>query len=93
MKAVLIAAALATVVVGPAAAKSKHRAGASAPAAAQQAFGAVTPFGTPDQVRMSPARETALRECSDLAKRYADKDSVMPTQQFRACMAWHGQPE
>jgi hypothetical protein len=38
-------------------------------------------------------RETALRECSAMAGKYADYVGHMPIMQFRACMAQHGQPE
>jgi hypothetical protein len=38
-------------------------------------------------------RETALRECSAMAGKYADNVSNMPIMQFRACMAQHGQRE
>jgi hypothetical protein len=87
-----IAVALAALVTGPALAQT------GAPligpnAQASQAFGAVTPFGSPTQRGMSPTREAGVRECSAMASRYADKDSNMPIMQFRMCMAQHGQPE
>ena len=92
MKTYMIAVALTALVAGPALAQTG--APLTGPnAQAGQAFGAVTPFGSPIQGRMSPAREAAIRECSAMASRYADKDSNMPIIQFRMCMAQHGQPE
>jgi len=73
------------------------------------AYGAVTPFGSPAATRsggnlptgtqntgagMSAARETAMRECAPMSRRYAESTwGTMQVQQYRTCMAQHGQAE
>jgi len=93
MKRYIIAAALAAVVVVPASAQSpgsrtgKMRSG-------HEAFGVVTPFGSPTEMRMTPARDAAIRECNGLAaKTYQVRDSNWPILMYRACMAQHSEPE
>ena len=93
MKTYMIAVALAALVAGPALAQTG--APLTGPnAQAGQAFGAVTPFGSPIQGHMNPAREAALRECNTVAaKWYPTRDSNIAFQQYRMCMAQHGQME
>src|SRR5262249_38156354 len=63
------------------------------------AHAAVTPFGSPagSQNRsnhMKTARETALRECSQISRRYTQTTwGSMDGHQHRTCMAQHGQME
>jgi len=65
---------------------------------AAAAYGAVTPFGTPGAAHSSnhsvSDRDTALRECSTIARRYQQTTwANMEIQQHRTCMAQHGQME
>jgi len=63
------------------------------------AYGAVTPFGSPgtDQSRKNntgAAREAAMRECSNSAAPYKQTTwGSMELHQYRVCMMRHGQPE
>ena len=82
------------------------RGGAASPLAA---YGSVTPFGSPAATQnvgnpragtrdagagMSAARESALRECAVLSRRYTQTTwGNMETHQHRTCMAKHGQME
>ena len=60
---------------------------------------AVTPFGSPAGSRnrsnhMQTARETALRECSQISRRYTQTTwGSMDGHQQRTCMAQHGYME
>ena len=65
---------------------------------AATAYGAVTPFGTPGAAHSSnhstSDRETALRECSTVSRRFLQSTwGTMDVHQHRACMAQHGQAE
>jgi hypothetical protein len=61
---------------------------------AGQAFGAVTPYGFPGKAPMNAEREAAIRECNAVAaKWYPTRDSNISFQQYRMCMAQHGQME
>jgi len=65
---------------------------------AAAAYAAVTPFGTPGAAnggnQSTSARDTALRECSAISRRYQQTTwANMEIQQHRTCMAQHGQPE
>ena len=61
---------------------------------AYQAYGAVTPFGSPTPDRGGGSREAAIRQCTSMAGKFPEKDSsTMPGLQYRACMARHGQME
>jgi hypothetical protein len=63
------------------------------------AYSAVTPFGSPsldvkNADHVSAARAAALRACSAVASRYTEYTwGDMEFQQYRACMAQHGQME
>jgi hypothetical protein len=63
------------------------------------AYGAVTPFGSPSLDLSRPdhvdaARAAAIRTCSGVASRYTEYTwGDMEFQQYRACMAQHGQVE
>jgi len=63
------------------------------------AYGAVTPFGSPTdrqnpQSTMSPARETAVHECSLMSRQYLETTwGDMQMHKYRTCMMQHGQPE
>jgi len=64
-----------------------------------EAYGAVTPFGSPNidakpAKGVAAAREAALRECSAKARAYTQTTwALMEVHQFRTCMMQHGQPE
>jgi hypothetical protein len=64
-----------------------------------EAYGAVTPFGSPTdrqnvQSTMSHERETALHDCSTVSRKYLDTTwGNMELHQYRTCMMQHGQPE
>ena len=61
--------------------------------APHQAFGAVTPFGSPATVT-NASRDTAVRECSALATPYREPTwGNFEIYQYRTCMAQHGQVE
>ena len=91
MKTYMMAAALAVLVAAPAFAQTG---GPRTGAQPFQAFGAVTPFGVPGQMHMDAARQAAIRECNAAAaKWYPTRDSNISFQQYRMCMAQHGQPE
>lgn len=48
----------------------------------------------PDESAMTPARENALRECSEIANRFVQKDwGVMQDEHMSSCMVEHGQPQ
>jgi hypothetical protein len=63
------------------------------------AYGAVTPFGSPtlDQnaaSHLSAGRAAAIRACNAGAAKYSEYLwGDMEFQQYRSCMAQHGQPE
>jgi hypothetical protein len=58
-----------------------------------EAFGAVTPLGSPATVT-NASRNTAVRECSALAAPYREYTwGNYEIYQYRACMAQHGQVE
>jgi hypothetical protein len=100
MKLLVVGVALATLVASPAFAQSYvHQGGRSAfarvapgPAPFQSpyaAYGAVSPFGSP-----SVGRAAAIHQCSGAAARYNEYTwGDMEIQQYRACMAQHGQVE
>jgi hypothetical protein len=59
-----------------------------------QAFGAVTPFGSPANAPDGGSRETTLRQCSAESRKYTQTTwGNMDMHQHRACMAQHGQME
>ena len=59
-----------------------------------QAFGAVTPFGSPTNTPDGGSRETTLRQCSTESRKYTQTTwGNMDMHQHRACMAQHGQME
>jgi hypothetical protein len=100
MKMFVVGVALATLAASPAFAQT-HAApgGARFQSSSYSAYGAVTPFGSPsldlnskDHVRA--ARAAAIGECSARARKYTEYTwGDMEFQQYRACMAQHGQPE
>jgi hypothetical protein len=56
------------------------------------AYGAVTPFGSPGERHVSAARAAAIHQCSAVAARYTEYTwGVQEIQLYRACMAEHGQ--
>jgi hypothetical protein len=76
----------------PAAAQRSHGRGA-AQTSPYNAYNAVTPFGSPTKAT-NTAREQALRDCSQLAAAFKENTwGSMHIQQYRSCMAQHGQPE
>jgi hypothetical protein len=88
MKMLVAAAAFATLV--------------TAPAFAQPAYNGYGAFnrldrpaiGTDGRIHISSARAAALRECSAVAAQYPEYEwGNMEIQQYRACMAEHGQVE
>lgn len=57
------------------------------------AYDAVTPFGSPANAATTQ-RDAAIRECSGHAAAYEEGPwGTMQIQQYRACMAQHGQAE
>jgi hypothetical protein len=57
------------------------------------AYGAVTPFGSPLQTT-NTGREQALRDCNQTAAPFKENTwGSMQIQQYRSCMAQHGQAE
>jgi hypothetical protein len=80
----------------PAYASGVYQGGPDAP---YTAYGAVTPFDFPSFAQgsgehISTARAAAIRRCSTLAQRYTEYTwGDMEIQQYRACMAGHGQVE
>jgi len=103
MKTFIIGAALAALMALPADARgtsSRHHnafagAQASVPSSPYTAYGAVTPFGSSVvNEHVSGGRATAIHACSGVAARYTEYTwGVMEVQQYRACMAVHGQVE
>ena len=97
MKTLIAALTVGTLIAAPAFAKS-HKTD-SASRSARQAYGAVTPFGSPNtpgnvQSTAGSPREAALRECSVKSRQYLETTwGDMQMFQFRACMMQHGQPE
>ena len=76
----------------PAAAQRSHGRGA-AQTSPYNAYNAVTPFGSPAKAT-NTAREKALRDCSTLAGAFKENTwGSMASQQYRSCMAQHGQAE
>ena len=48
----------------------------------------------PGEALMTPEREKALRECSEIANRLVQKDwGVMQDERMGSCMRGHGQPQ
>jgi hypothetical protein len=82
MKMLVLGVALAALVASPAFAQ-------------YTAYGAVTPFGSPPFVQGgAKARAAAIRQCSAVAAKYTEYTwGDMEIQQYRACMAEHGQVE
>jgi hypothetical protein len=69
------------------------RVGAGRSGAATSAYAAVTPFGSPT-ASSAAARDSALRECATLSRRYTQTTwGTMEVHQFRSCMAQHGHVE
>lgn len=97
MRMLVVGATLAALVASPALAHARHARGTSEPPSA--AYGAVMPFGSPDFAprtadHVSGARAAAIRACSGAAARYTEYTwGDMEFQQYRACMAQHGQVE
>jgi hypothetical protein len=78
---------------GAPAAAHRSRGRGAAQTSPYNAYNAVTPFGSPANVT-NTAREKALRDCSQLAAAFKENTwGSMATQQYRSCMAQHGQPE
>ena len=98
MKTLIAAVALATVVIAsPAFAQSSSGSRRRQPSPHEtspyNAYNAVTPFGSPAKVT-NTAREKALRDCSTLAGAFKENTwGSMASQQYRSCMAQHGQAE
>jgi len=83
---------------GAAHARHLNRHGGARSTSPYEAYGAVTPFGSPgvsgDGKNLSAARATSIRECSTAAAAYREYTwGDMEIQQYRACMAQHGQAE
>jgi hypothetical protein len=77
----------------PAAAHRSLRHGGPRQPSPYSAYGAVTPFGSPVGAA-NTGRETAIRACSNLAAPYKENTwGSMQVQQYRTCMAQHGQAE
>jgi hypothetical protein len=99
MKLFVIGVALATLVASPAFAQSRVAPGGARFQSPYSAYGAVTPFGSPSLDLRRPdhvgtARAAAIGECSARAQKYTEYTwGDMEFQQYRACMAQHGQPE
>jgi hypothetical protein len=88
MKMFVVAAALAALVASP--------------AFAQPTYNGYAPFnqlerptvGPHGELHISAARAAAIRECSAIAAQYPEYEwGNMEIQQYRACMAVHGQVE
>ncbi len=59
-----------------------------------QAFGAVTPFGSPNEGPAGGSRDAALRACSAKSRKYTQTTwGNMDMHQHRSCMAQHGHME
>ena len=99
MKTLIAALTLGTLIAAPAFAQSNNSDLSSRSRSAQRAYNAVTPSGSPTdrqnpQSTMSPARETAVHECSMRAGKYTETTwANMEMFQFRTCMMEHGQTE
>jgi hypothetical protein len=98
-KTFVIGAALAAFVASPASAQSPEAHPPGIFQSPYSAYGAVTPFGSPSLDLSKPdhvgaARAAAIRACSGVASRYTEYTwGDMEFQQYRACMAQHGQVE
>jgi hypothetical protein len=107
MKTFIAAAVLAAAIASPAFGQSSElltppaaqsafgqvRAGAPVAASPYRAYNAVTPFGSPTKAT-GPARDTAIRACSAAASTFKENTwGSMQIQQYRSCMAQHGQAE
>ena len=97
MKTFIAALALATVLASPAFAQSSELLAAPAQSARTSpysAYNAVTPFGSPAAGITNAAREAAIRHCNAAAAGFKENTwGSMQVQQYRSCMAQHGQAE
>ena len=101
MKMLVTGAALFILVTAPALAQSHGRNGGPARVlpSPYNAYGAVTPFGSPSLDLRSPdhvgaARAAAIRACSAQALPYKEYTwGDFEFQQYKSCMAQHGQVE
>ena len=81
----------ARVIGAPAAQRSNRQGGAQT--SPYNAYNAVTPFGSPTTAT-NTSREQALRDCNQLAGAFKENTwGSMQIQQYRSCMAQHGQAE
>ena len=61
---------------------------------ARAAFAAIPPSGLATDTHAGSKRVSAMRECSEAARRYTESTwGTMEGYQYRTCMASHGQPE